>query len=574
MPTSQSYSDFCRSLSCFALLLAAACLSALGQTGPSNLSVPSAATRAASSADGSFRIAGTVVNAITGEPVRGATVAALAEADSRTVTSAKTGDDGHFSLERLRAAKYQLTASKRGFRTAFYDEHEEFSTAIVTGAGQQTESLIFRMTPGAVLRGVVTADGGDLVESAKVMLFLKPSGHKAADRITQADETTTDDLGAYEFSNLAAGEYLLAVKAEPWYAMHRSANRSKSISIDGVAEVNTALDVAYPITFFDSATDEASAAGIVLAGGGHDEADINLHAVPALHLAVETPRKPDGSIARAELRQNIFGIQVSAESAGVFLDAAQTGTAEYAGVAPGHYELVQGDPPRIADLDATASQQIDAGLGTLTVVVSGTVRNASGAALPGRLMLSLDSLDGTHPLGGTRAEGNQGRFTFPSVPPGAWELSAASCDAAGQCKPMPVVSITAGGTTRAGGLVTVPDKPLAVHVNVSDGETRVQGFARKGGKGVAGVMVVLAPKDLSALKSLARRDQSDSDGSFSLRDVAPGQYTVVAIQDGWDLDWTQPEVIGRYLPRGIAVTVSDKSGKLVPLAGPVPVQSR
>ena len=34
------------------------------------------------------------------------------------------------------------------------------------------------------------------------------------------DTAISDDTGAYEFDNLAKGEYLLAVKAEPWYAMH------------------------------------------------------------------------------------------------------------------------------------------------------------------------------------------------------------------------------------------------------------------------------------------------------------------------------------------------------------------
>jgi hypothetical protein len=76
------------------------------------------------------------------------------------------------------------------------------------------------------------------------------------------------------------------------------------------------------------------------------------------------------------------------------------------------------------------------------------------------------------------------------------------------------------------------------------------------------------------MDGLSRRDQSDSDGSFSLRDVVPGQYTVVAIEDGWELDWAEPQVIARYLPSGIPVTVSDKSGKLVMLSAPVPVQSR
>ena len=87
-------------------------------------------------------------------------------------------------------------------------------------------------------------------------------------------------------------------------------------------------------------------------------------------------------------------------------------------------------------------------------------------------------------------------------------------------------------------------------------------------------MVVLVPRNISAFLGLIRRDQSDSDGSFALRDVVPGQYTVVAIQDGWTLDWAQPQVIGSYLPKGVAVTITENSGKLVRLSEPVPVQAR
>jgi hypothetical protein len=87
-------------------------------------------------------------------------------------------------------------------------------------------------------------------------------------------------------------------------------------------------------------------------------------------------------------------------------------------------------------------------------------------------------------------------------------------------------------------------------------------------------MVVLVPSDLDAIDSLARRDQSDSDGSFSLRDVAPGTYKLVAIEDAWQLDWADQHVIGRYLPGGISVTVSDRSSKTMTLDAAVPVQTR
>jgi hypothetical protein len=111
-------------------------------------------------------------------------------------------------------------------------------------------------------------------------------------------------------------------------------------------------------------------------------------------------------------------------------------------------------------------------------------------------------------------------------------------------------------------------------VTLSLSETRIEGFAHKGEKGAPGIMVVLVPKDLAAFPALARRDQSDSDGSFALRDVAPGQYTVVAIENGWDLDWERPEVISHYLPGRVPITVTESSGKLVRLSQAVQVQSR
>jgi 5-hydroxyisourate hydrolase-like protein (transthyretin family) len=515
-----------------------------------------------------YRIAGMVVNAASGEPVRRATVAVLSEEDRQTVASVETDNEGRFALEGLAAGKYPLTASKRGFLTAYYDQHDGgYNTAIVTGEGQDTGSLVFRLVPGAVLHGVVSGDGGDPVEGAKVMLFVKPHNHNPGARITQASEASTDDTGAYEFDGLTAGEYLLAVTAAPWYAMSHSAAGAKR---QPEAEASTALDVAYPVTYFDSTTEEASATSIVLAGGSRDEVDFNLHAVPALHLIIETHIPDEGRISNKhiELHRTILGtVDRSGSTRWPF--GTETGTVEIIGVAPGHYQLTQGNPPRIVELDATVNQQIDPSLGTPEVAVSGNLRTSLGDSLPDHVMLTLVSSDDTHPREPIRSEHNNGQFAFASVPPGVWELWA---DISG--KILPITSLTVGNRTRSGNQLTVRDKPVKVVATVSLSETRVEGFARKEGKGQAGVMIVLVPRNPVANRSLFRRDQSDSDGSFALRDVAPGQYTVVAIEAGWDLDWARPEVISRYLSQGIPVTVTESSGKLVRLSQAVPVQSR
>jgi hypothetical protein len=553
----------CKSLAPYRRYTATPLLLVLGCALPFATAQVASQPTAKSYATGPYRISGTAINALTGEPIRRASVAVLDENDSHVIESVLSDNDGHFVLAGLPAAKYQLTASKRGYRTAFYDEHDDYSTAIVTGADQDTSGLKFLLTPAAILRGQVTADGGDPVEGARVMLFRRPQKPKLGERIAHVDSATTDDTGAYEFGNLTAGDYLVAVTAEPWYSMHRPAGPSAVAPGDDAA---AALDVSYPVTYFDSTTDEASATPTALAAGETGQANISLHAVPSLHLFVQTPNRQDGSLARPELRQSIFGTEISAESMGTF-DGRESRSMEFTGVAPGHYELALGDPPRVMELDATANQQIESSAGTPTVDISGTLKPAPGATLPPDITVTIEPMDGDrHDAMPTSAA--RGWFRYPSVPPGRWAISAFASG-----RRLAVISMTVGDRARGGNVLKVADQPLKIAVTVAPGDMRVDGFARKDGKGFAGAMVVLVPRDLSAIEELARRDQSDSDGSFSLRDAAPGQYTVVAIQDGWKLDWSRPEVIRRFLPRGTPVTVFDTSNKTLMLGEAVAVQS-
>lgn len=523
------------------------------------LCAPAWAQSSSRGAMAGYRIAGQAVNAVSGEPLRGATVSALTDEDGRLVESVQTDAQGRFSLPGLAAGKYPLTASKRGFRTSYYDEHDGFSSAIVTGEGQDTTHLVFQLTPGAVLRGVVTADGGDPVEGASVLLFKHQSAISSSPAIMQVDAATTDDTGAYEFTNLPAGEYLLAAKAKPWYARRGPSGRSENAD---------SLDVAYPVTYFDSTTDEAAASPITLTGGSREEAAITLHAVPALHLQVPAPQRPNGTFALPEMRMLIFGIQTADAAGDMSSPRRESQTVVYSGVAPGRYEMLQGDPPRISDLDATASGEIDPNTGAPALSIGGTVRSANGAALPDDLAIVLEPLDAGSGQTRMQASAPRGQFRFEKAAPGSWAISIA-----GAGRSLPVVAVSAGGASLPGNQIRLRDRSLTVALTVSRGDSRVQGFARKEGKPAAGVMVVLVPRDPGVYRALVRRDQSDSDGSFSLRDVAQGQYTVVAIEDGWKLDWQQPEVIARYLPGGVPVTISNRSGAIVSLAQPVPVSA-
>ncbi len=87
-------------------------------------------------------------------------------------------------------------------------------------------------------------------------------------------------------------------------------------------------------------------------------------------------------------------------------------------------------------------------------------------------------------------------------------------------------------------------------------------------------MVVLVPKNPEANRDRLRRDESDSDGSFSLPNVIPGSYTIIAIENGWDLDWAEPAVLSGYLKNGQTLEVRDRSQTPMHLADGVEVQAK
>ena len=91
---------------------------------------------------------------------------------------------------------------------------------------------------------------------------------------------------------------------------------------------------------------------------------------------------------------------------------------------------------------------------------------------------------------------------------------------------------------------------------------------------MAGVMVILVPKDPELHREMFRRDQSDLDGSFVLRGVIPGAYTIVAVEDAWGFPWLQPSVLSRYVQHGQNVTIGESMQGSMRLPDPVEVQTR
>ena len=119
----------------------------------------------------SYVIAGVIVNDLTGAPLEQARVTIQETKNRASVGAVFTGEDGRFAFTQLPAGKYSLQGVRRGFLPGYYEQHEQYSTAIVTGPEFQTENLVLRLTPMAMISGHISDESGDAVRSAQVRLY-------------------------------------------------------------------------------------------------------------------------------------------------------------------------------------------------------------------------------------------------------------------------------------------------------------------------------------------------------------------------------------------------------------------
>lgn len=523
-----------------------------------------ASTRSAP-AEGRFRIAGTIVSSLSGAPLARARVSVTDVHNPDLVLRVITAEDGHFEFNGLQAGKYSLQGAKRGFLTAAYDEHEQFSTAIVTGPDYDTGNLILRLSPLAFLSGKVIDEFGEPVRQARVTLY-RTGTRAGMNRTAQVSSDSTDDQGYYEFPAVPPGDFFLSAAGKPWYAMHAplfSAPGSPP-QPHGVA---SSLDVAYPTTYYSGSTEAEGATPISVKAGDRVQLDIHLNPVPALHLILHFNEQQGYSIPQFQRR--VFD---SVEYVGV--DGAHTispGVLELTGVPAGRYTvaLQQQSLRQTAEMNLGEDrQELDLSRAEPGAHIKVKLNLPPGERPPRQLFVALQNAK--RQIVASQVADASGSVNFENISPGKYKVLAG---AAG--KVYSVIRLSSQGTELAGQTFeAIAAASLDLTASLAGGVVEVEGVVKRGDKPAPGVMVALVPSDPESHVELFRRDQSDFDGSFVFRGVVPGSYTVVAVEDGWAFAWLEPGVLSRYLRHGQNVTISDpmKGSITLPLA--VQVQPR
>ena len=528
----------------------------------------SSQTTAASqpSVAGEYRIAGTIVSKSDGHPLEHAVVAVIDVKNRKNLQIMITSADGRFMFQGLTAGKYSLEGQRKGYIDAAYDSHEQYSTAIVIGADFDTEHLVLRLPPAGLISGKVLDESGEAVRHAAVAVYYQDHS-SGIGQVRQIRSAQTDDQGEYEVTPLVPGTYFVSASATPWYAVHPDSQLEEQGA--SPVSVDRSLDVTYPLTYYGDETEAESASPIPLRGGDHVTADIHLSPAPALTLRFRVPENAQSNFQPPQLQQTGFDGRTTYVQ-GASFRMVSPGVMEITGIPAGRYNVRvngEGSGAQMSSLDLNKEgQELDLSSAEALSNVKISV-NVSGD-MPHRGAVGLRS--GRRPVVAWQQVDAKGEAELQQVPAGLYDVLAWNFG-----KPYSIDRMTVDGTQVQDHKVKVAGgSSPSISLTLIEGSVQVQGVVKRGGKGAAGAMVVLVPKDPELHRDRFRRDQSDLDGTFSLQGVVPGSYTVLAIDNGWELDWSQPVVIAAYLKRGRSVEIANQSGRTVEIGEPIEVQAK
>lgn len=501
-------------------------------------------------------ISGIVVSAKSGEPLANTSITAIRSSTGKSVAETLTDATGRFRFSDVPEGKYDLLAARKGYVTSAYQQHDGgINTAIVTGEGLTSTGLLFQLEPQARIYGTILEDSGDPVPAAQVKL-LQRDLYRGTGRMLVAREVNADAIGNFEMANLAPGHYVLCVVGTPWYALGKRS--FPGMQPPGEENGLARLDMLYAPTCYPDTTDPGEAESITVAPGEQVPLNVSLHPISPTHLSLPIPE------ADADGRRSINAPQVMADILGTsqFIPTPISFTREDGKVPytaeielpPGQYELSfsaqDGEPGRHARINA------EAGSSTLTMTasdsdsaVAGTMQAENGEPLAGTSVVRLEPRDSGSE--NSVAVNPDGTFTFPSVEPGVYSVTASSSTG----HALGIAHMSAKGAPLLGHILTLGGGPVQLSMVVRQSNASVNGMVSKNGTPAAGIFVLLVPTGAEQVGDRAMPNQSDSDGTFNFLRVPPGDYTAVAIEDGWKLDWAKADTIKPYLKHGELVRV-------------------
>ena len=515
----------------YALVLAAIITAAI------TLAAQSAAPQPNQSTQNLCTVAGRVVTAAEGTPLKSVHVMLAAEnggrRESRTY-GVTTDASGVFSLKNVAPGRYRLFAEGTGYVSQQYRSSDTQSGALLgLQPRQQVSDILFRLVLAAVVTGRVTDEDEEPMADILVLALRRPTeeeqeeeesyGSRQQDQLMPAGSARTDDRGQYRIFGLKPGDYYLQAT--------ESLEPPQDFPAGQDYFVREVLGTEYAPVYYPGVLQRGQAETISIRPGDEAQVDFSLRHIKTVEISGRV-LAPDGKPANAMIELLAAGVEDYFEGHNTNTDAE--GRFQLKGVPPGSYILMAYQQASDEVYYPTTRQELTVGndnIDSLTIAL-GRGTDFTGKvvlerlARPHYLRISLNAVGGKD----SGYHGGQvkpdGSFELKNVPEGNYAVRVSGGDESRWY----VKSARLGSDdVLEQGLEVEKGTGGTLEIVISAARGQLEGSVTQDEKPVVGARVRVVPDPETAYNRMRRRDTTtDQNGQFVLPGVAPGKYRVTA----------------------------------------------
>ncbi len=470
-------------------------------------------------------IDGSVINSVTRAPVPRARIYLAAAGEENF--SATTDAAGKWSVPHSPCGKLSVFAEHFGFL-----EKESGGTppaALVLSAEAPLRDVSIEITPQSVISGKVLDENGDPLPGAEVALA-RLGVSKGVRGIRMRVTATSNDLGEYRFSTLAAGRYIIC-------ATGHGVGRIPG-TLEGRCFPGAALDPAAP--------------SMSVSAGNEALVDLRLAAYSRVTVrGTVSGFPPKTPVTIALFPRELFGAD-SANEFELTTVAGPDGKFTLRRVPPGAYRAIA----RTDEQDRKRSRLIPLSVGNQDVedvtlpmeqaaVIQGTVKvlSVSGKKFITPFDLVMRALSGIQFSDRMVWNEDKTAFSIYGVMPEDYRLEFPSMP-----PPFYVKSVVYGNRDVIGSDVTVPPGITDLEITVSDDSGSVEGDVS--GHGAPASAWVLLLREGSQPHEM----RTDNKGHFAMGGIPPGDYTIFAWPSDANVEYANPDWVRRNA-KGAPITI-------------------
>jgi hypothetical protein len=468
---------------------------------------------------------GTVINEITGQPVKKARVSLNLKATSTVTTDAA----GHFRFDHVEPGMYTITAECSGYKINGLLEKVE--------AEQQIREIAIRLTPLATASGRVLDEDGEPMRFVQVVAvhYAYLPGGKQLDQIGNA---LTDDLGHFQMMDLPPGKYFF--EAEPTNRQPLPPNT-----------ISTIPEQTYPSTFYPNGSTISQAAPVELKPGIEmGNVEFHIKPQPSFHIrgrvAVSEAGFAPNQIHLRLARPGIRWGSHAETSAPVLAD----GTFDFSNVVNGEYvllalQLENGNTKfarrSIAVFDKNAEDIVLAPAPGSSIQGLVAIEGCDASQLPANSFVSLEGV-GDFRFGARPFPVTKDTFHIQGMMPDLYQVSIPRTQPGALVPGTYLKAIQLNGRD-------LPDAKLDL-TNAVAGDLRIvmgrdpgviRGTVHTASGGPAAYVTVTAapPDERVNFPGLLQSIETDQNGTFQFAAASPGDYTIIA----WDVTPNSKEIL-------------------------------